>query len=133
MTRAAPPPDVFHAIAEPRRRRILELLSEGRYHAVSELVEQLQMPQPAVSKHLAVLRKAGVVSVSKLGRERLYRLDAEKLKPVHAWVRTFERFWTRQVDRIKERAERLAAENAAGGRGPPPPPPSPPSPQEPPC
>jgi len=63
-----------------------------------------------VSKHLGVLRRVGIVSASRYGRHRLYRLNAEELKPVHDWVKTYERFWTHQLDRIKERAERKAAE-----------------------
>lgn len=66
------------------------------------------MPQPAVSKHLGVLRRVGIVSVSRHGRRRLYRLNANELKPVHDWAKTFEPFWTHQLDRIKDRAERKA-------------------------
>ncbi|MGQ0571416.1 MAG: ArsR/SmtB family transcription factor [Armatimonadota bacterium] len=113
MPRAATTTDVFNAIAEPRRREIINVLRSGRAHAVGELVETLRMPQPAVSKHLGVLRKVGVVSASKRGQHRLYRLNAEELKPVHDWVKTYERFWTHQLDRIKERAERKARERVA--------------------
>lgn len=76
------------------------------------------MPQPAVSKHLGVLRKVGIVSVRQHGRHRLYRLHAEELKPVHDWVKTYERFWTHQLARIKERAERKMTErlNSPGRR-----------------
>lgn len=66
------------------------------------------MPQPAVSKHLGVLRKVGIVSARRRGRHRLYQLNPEELKPVHDWAKTFERYWTHQLDRIKERAERKA-------------------------
>ena len=110
MPRAATTTDVFNAIAEPRRREIVNLLVGGRAHAVGELVKTLRIPQPAVSKHLGVLRKVGIVSVRKRGRHRLYRLQAEELKPVHDWVKTYERFWTHQLDRIKERAERKMTE-----------------------
>ncbi len=113
MPRAATTTDVFNAIAEPRRREIINVLRSGRAHAVGELVETLRIPQPAVSKHLGVLRKVGVVSVSKRGQHRLYRLNAEELKPVHDWVKTYERFWTHQLSRIKERAERKARERVA--------------------
>jgi len=112
MPRAATTTDVFNAIAEPRRREIIGVLAGGRAHAVGALVKTLRMPQPAVSKHLGVLRKVGIVSVSRHGRHRLYRLNAEELKPVHDWVKTYERFWTHQLDRIKERAERKARERA---------------------
>jgi DNA-binding transcriptional ArsR family regulator len=112
MPRAATTTDVFNAIAEPRRREIIGVLAGGRAHAVGALVKTLRMPQPAVSKHLGVLRKVGIVSVSRHGRHRLYRLNAEELKPVHDWVKTYERFWTHQLDRIKERAERKVRERA---------------------
>jgi DNA-binding transcriptional ArsR family regulator len=104
--------DVFQAIAEPRRRQILDLLSQGKPRAVGELVASLRIPQPAVSKHLGVLRKVGVVSVSKQGQNRLYTLNAKELKPVHDWVKGYERYWSDQLDRIKKRAERLAAQAA---------------------
>jgi DNA-binding transcriptional ArsR family regulator len=113
MPRLATTADVFNAIAEPRRREIIDMLMGGREHAVGELVDRLRIPQPAVSKHLGVLRKVGVVSMSKQGQRRLYRLEAEKLKPVHDWVKTYERYWSQHLDRIKERAERKAATLAA--------------------
>jgi DNA-binding transcriptional ArsR family regulator len=76
---------------------------------VGDLVLRLHMLQPAVSRHLGVLRKVGVVTVSKRGPLRLYRLNAEELKPVHDWVKMYERFWTHQLDRIRERAEQKMA------------------------
>lgn len=105
MARAATTTDVFNAIAEPWRRRILDTLLDGREHAVGEVVETLKLPQPAVSKHLGVLRKVGIVSVTKRGQLRLYRLNPEELKPVYDWVKTYERFWARQLDQIRSRAE----------------------------
>lgn len=116
MPRAATTTDVFNAIAEARRREIIGMLVGGRAHAVGELVKTLRIPQPAVSKHLGVLRRVGIVSVSRQGRSRLYRLNAEELKPVHDWVKTYERFWTHQLDRIKERAERKVTERADKSR-----------------
>jgi DNA-binding transcriptional ArsR family regulator len=113
MPRAATTTDVFNAIAEPRRREIIGVLVDGRERAVGDVVKVLRMPQPAVSKHLGVLRKVGVVTVVKRGQHRMYRLNASELKPVHDWVKTFEKFWTHQISRIKERAEQKAA--AAGG------------------
>jgi DNA-binding transcriptional ArsR family regulator len=110
MARAATTTDVFNAIAEPRRRQLIGILSDGREYAVGEVVLRLRMSQPAVSKHLGVLRKVGVVSVIKRGQHRMYRLDAAKLKPVHDWVKTFDRHWTQQLGQIKERAERKALE-----------------------
>lgn len=112
MPRAATTSDVFNAIAEPRRRRIIELLAGGEARPVGEMVERLRLPQPTVSKHLRVLRQVRVVSVSRRGRSRVYRLNAEALRPVHDWVKEFERYWAHQIDRIKERAERKARELA---------------------
>jgi DNA-binding transcriptional ArsR family regulator len=105
MPRAATTADVFNAIAEPRRRQIVDFLVDGKEHAVGDVVLRLRIPQPAVSKHLGVLRKVGVVTVSRRGQHRLYRLNAKELKPVHDWVKNYERFWTNQLDRIKQQAE----------------------------
>lgn len=110
MTRQAHPEDVFSAIGEPRRREVIGVLSDGQEHAVNEIVVRMKMAQPAVSKHLGVLRKAGVVVVVKRGQQRMYRLRGEGLKPVHDWVKDFERYWTHQVDQIKQRAEQKALE-----------------------
>jgi DNA-binding transcriptional ArsR family regulator len=110
MARAATTADVFNAIAEPRRRQVIAVLADGREYAVGEVVVRMRMAQPAVSKHLGVLRKVGVVSVIKRGQHRMYQLNAAKLKPVHDWVKTFERYWTHQIGQIKERAERKALE-----------------------
>jgi DNA-binding transcriptional ArsR family regulator len=112
MPRTAAGADVFNAIGEARRREILDLLAGQRPHTVGELVAKLRMPQPAVSKHLGILRKVALVSVSKGGRQRLYRLNSQELKPVHDWVTKFERFWSNQLDRIKERAERKMRERS---------------------
>jgi DNA-binding transcriptional ArsR family regulator len=117
MARATTTSDVFNAIAEPRRREIIDLLVNGKEHAVGDLVLRLRMPQPAVSKHLGVLRKVGVVTVSKRGQLRMYRLNAKELKPVHDWVKSYERFWTHQLDRIKERAEMKMAKRLTKDEG----------------
>jgi DNA-binding transcriptional ArsR family regulator len=106
MARAATTTDVFNAIAEPRRREIVDLLVDGQERAVGDLVSSLQIPQPAVSKHLSVLRKVGIVSVTKRGQLRLYRLDADQLRPLHDWVKKYERFWSHHLDLVKLRAER---------------------------
>jgi DNA-binding transcriptional ArsR family regulator len=110
MTRKAHPTDVFSAIAEPRRREVVIVLSDGQEYAVNEIVLRMKMAQPAVSKHLGALRKAGVVTVVKRGQHRMYRLNAEGLKPVRDWMMAFDRYWTSQVDQIKQRAERKALE-----------------------
>jgi DNA-binding transcriptional ArsR family regulator len=110
MPRAATTTDVFNAIAEPRRRQIIEVLARRGALVVGALVVTLGLPQPAVSKHLGVLRKVGIVSVTKQGQQRLYQLEAEELKSVHDWTKKFEQHWSHQLDRIKERAERKARE-----------------------
>jgi DNA-binding transcriptional ArsR family regulator len=88
MARAATTTDVFNAIAEPRRREIIGVLNDGREWAVNDVVARVRLAQPAVSKHLSVLRRVGVVTVVKRGQHRMYRLEAAKLKPVHDWVKT---------------------------------------------
>jgi DNA-binding transcriptional ArsR family regulator len=110
MTRKAHPADVFSAIAEPRRREVIAVLSDGQEYAVNEIVLRMKVAQPAVSKHLGALRKAGVVTVVKRGQHRMYRLNADGLKPVHDWVKVFERYWTHEVAQIKRRAESKALE-----------------------
>ncbi len=110
MTRTAHPTDVFSAIAEPRRREVIAVLADGREYPVNEVVLRMRMAQPAVSKHLGALRKAGVVTVVKRGQHRMYRLNPEALRPVHEWAKEFERYWTHQVDQVKQRAERKALE-----------------------
>jgi DNA-binding transcriptional ArsR family regulator len=104
MARLATTADAFNAIAEPRRRDILNLLARGEKN-VNEVVAALGIIQPRVSKHLAVLKKVGLVSVHNAGRHRVYRLNGERLKPVHDWVKTFERFWEHQLEQVKKRAE----------------------------
>jgi DNA-binding transcriptional ArsR family regulator len=112
MPRAATTTDAFNAIAEPRRREIIEALADGEPRSVNELVDRLKLAQPAVSKHLGVLRQVGIVSVSKDGQHRMYRLNGGELKAVYDWSKTFEKFWTHQLSRIKLRAERIAKEQA---------------------
>ena len=112
MPRAPANSDVFNAIAEPRRRQIVELLAGRGTLAVGAIVLASGLPQPVVSKHLAVLQDVGVVSATREGRQRLYRLEAAELKHVHKWVSQFERLWSHQLGRIKERAERKAREQA---------------------
>src|ERR1700716_2879000 len=116
MARAATTSDVFNAIAEPRRRQIVDLLALGAERGVTELVLKLGLPQPAVSKHLGVLRKVGLVAVHKAGQRRLYRLNPQELKTVHDWIQNFERLRTQYSDSIKEAAERKAKQRAAHDR-----------------
>ena len=115
MPRAPTTLDPFNAVAEPKRRRVLELLAETDGEMpVNDIVASLRWPQPMVSKHLGVLKEVGLVSVREDGRQRFYRINGEVLKPVYDWAKTFERFWARQLDRIKQRAERTAGERPAG-------------------
>ena len=112
MPRAPTTADVFNAIAESRRRQIVELLARRGPLAVGTLVVALGLPQPAVSKHLGVLREVGVVAVIKQGKQRVYHLEAQKLKTVRDWVKAFEELWGHQLDHIKERAEQRARAQA---------------------
>ncbi len=104
MPRAATTSDAFNAVAEPRRRDILNYLVLQE-RAVGDIVSGLEMEQPSVSKHLRVLRDVGLVHVRRDGRHMLYRTNAEAIRPLHEWTRTFERFWGHQLLRVKERAE----------------------------
>jgi DNA-binding transcriptional ArsR family regulator len=110
MARAPVTADVFNAIADPKRREIIDLLAGSGEQAVGDLVRTLRIAQPRVSKHLRVLRTVRLVSVTRRGRSRVYRLNPDRLKPVHDWVKTYERFWSCQFDRIKARAEQKAQE-----------------------
>ena len=105
MPRAATTSDAFNAIAEPRRRDILEYLAL-RERPVGDIVGELGLAQPSVSKHLRVLREVGLVDVRRDGRNILYRTNMEALRPLHEWTSRFERYWQHQLARIKERAER---------------------------
>jgi DNA-binding transcriptional ArsR family regulator len=106
MPRAATTSDAFNAIAEPQRRRILTLLKR-RERSVNELASSLRAAQPRVSKHLRVLRKVGLVTVREAGRQRLYRLNARGLKPIHQWTEGFEEYWNESFDRLDAYVRRL--------------------------
>ena len=99
MARAATTADAFNAVAEPRRRQILDLLAGGE-RPVNDLVEQLDLAQPQVSKHLRVLREVGAVEVREDGRRRVYRLNGEALRPIHDWVKEYERTWSERFDQL---------------------------------
>ena len=101
MARAATTTDAFNAIAEPRRRQILDLLAGGE-RPVNELVAQLGVAQPQVSKHLRVLRAVGLVEVRGDGRRRLYRVNGKALKPVHDWVQAYEQTWSERFDALDD-------------------------------
>jgi DNA-binding transcriptional ArsR family regulator len=106
MARAATTTDVFNAVAEPRRREILDVLAAGE-RPVNDLVGVLGMAQPQVSKHLRVLREVGAVHVRDEGRQRLYRVNGLALKPIHDWVKDYERSWTERFERLDDVLEDL--------------------------
>ena len=93
-------PDALEAIAEPRRRRILDTLREGE-SSVGALVESLGTSQPLVSKHLRVLREAGLVDVRVDGQRRLYRVRPEPLAELDAWLEPYRRMWQTSLDRLE--------------------------------
>jgi DNA-binding transcriptional ArsR family regulator len=101
MARTPTTHDPFNAVAEPKRRRVLEALGTKEL-PVNDIVELLGWPQPMVSKHLGVLKKVGLVSERREGRQRLYRVNAERLKPIYDWVTPFEQFWSEKFDRLDE-------------------------------
>jgi DNA-binding transcriptional ArsR family regulator len=111
MARAATTADAFNAVAEPRRRRILDVLVDGE-RPVNDLVAELALSQPQVSKHLRVLREVGLVDVRGEGRQRLYRLNGRALKPIHDWVKDYERTWTERFERLDAVLEELKEKEA---------------------
>ena len=116
MARAATTADAFNAMAEPRRREIVDVLVGGEL-AVNDLVRALGLAQPQVSKHLRVLREVGVVDVRGDGRRRLYRLNGQALKPIHDWVKTYERLWSERFDQLDVVLEDLKAKEEGDGAG----------------
>ncbi len=101
MARTPTTTDAFNAVAEASRRRLLDALGTGEA-TVGELVDRLGLSQPQVSKHLGVLRAVGLVLVRVDGRRRWYRVNGPALRPVHDWVRTFERTWNARLDRLDD-------------------------------
>jgi DNA-binding transcriptional ArsR family regulator len=104
MPRAATTSDSFNAVAEPRRRAILSFLALQE-RPVGEIVASLGLEQPSVSKHLRVLRDVGLVNARREGRQMFYRTNAQAIRPLHEWTKTFERLWQHQLLRVKVRAE----------------------------
>ena len=107
MPRAATTSDVFNAIAEAQRRDILVYLAPRERH-VGDIVANFDLSQPSVSKHLRVLRHVGLVNVRRDGRQMFYRANADAIRPLHEWTGVFQQYWSNQLARIKERAERKA-------------------------
>jgi len=106
MARAATTADAFNAVAEPRRREILDALAGGE-RPVNELVEILGLAQPHVSRHLRVLREVGAVDVRDEGRQRVYRLNPQALKPIHDWVASYQHLWEERFDLLEDVLEDL--------------------------
>jgi DNA-binding transcriptional ArsR family regulator len=113
VARAATTADAFNAVAEPRRRQILDLLAEGE-RPVNDLVALLGLAQPQVSKHLRVLREVGAVDVREDGRRRLYRLNGRALKPIHDWVQGYERLWSERFEELDVVLDELKKEQGDG-------------------
>jgi DNA-binding transcriptional ArsR family regulator len=114
MARAATTADAFNAVAEPSRRQILDVLAGGE-HPVNDLVMLLGLGQPQVSKHLRVLREVGLVEVRGQGRQRIYRLNGQPLKPIHDWVKEYERSWEERFEALDELLAELKAKEEADG------------------
>jgi DNA-binding transcriptional ArsR family regulator len=113
VARASTTSDVFNAIAEADRREILDALMTGE-KAVGEIVNDLSMSQPQVSKHLRVLSEVGLVRCRAEGRRRLYRLEPARLRPLHEWLAKYEQAWNDRMDRIDDYLKEL---QQGGGSG----------------
>jgi DNA-binding transcriptional ArsR family regulator len=103
--------DVFSAVADAQRRAILSLLAGGE-RSVNEIAATLGMRQPQSSKHLAVLKAVGLVSVRGVGQQRLYRLEGGGLKDIHDWVAPFASEWNERLDRLDDYLQELQKERA---------------------
>jgi DNA-binding transcriptional ArsR family regulator len=117
MARASTTSDAFNAVAEPRRREILLYLASAE-RPVGEIVVALGMEQPSVSKHLRVLRDVGLVRMRCQGRQKLYRTNAEAIRPLHEWAGIFERYWQHQLNRVKELAEATVRRSSVAPKSP---------------
>jgi DNA-binding transcriptional ArsR family regulator len=115
MARAATTADAFNAVAEPRRRQILDVLAAGE-RPVNDLVRALGLAQPQVSKHLQVLRKVGAVEVRVEGRQRLYRLNGRALRPIHDWIKTYEQSWSERFEELDAVLDELKRKEEGDGR-----------------
>jgi len=114
MARAATTSDAFNAVAEPRRRQILDVLASGE-RPVNDLVAHLALPQPLVSKHLRILREVGLVEAREDGRQRIYRLNGQPLKPIHDWVETYARTWDERFEALDQLLVELKSEEEGDG------------------
>ena len=109
MARTPTTADAFNAVSDASRRSLLDALGDEEA-TVGELVDRLGLSQPQVSKHLGVLRTVGLVEVRVDGRHRWYRVNGPALKPVHDWVRNFERTWNTRLDRLDDVVAELQAQ-----------------------
>ncbi len=97
--------DIFHAIADPTRRQLLDLLARSGELPLYAMTDRFPIGRTGISKHLAVLKEAGLVEDRKVGRESRYRLNAARLREVQEWVAFYEQFWIRRIDRLKDALE----------------------------
>jgi len=109
MARTPTTHDPFNAVAEPKRRQLIQAMGAQEL-SVNEIVERLGWNQPSVSKHLGVLKQVGLVSERRVGRQRMYRVNAERLKPIFDWVTPFEQFWNERFDRLDKVLEEMKKE-----------------------
>ena len=106
VARSSTTSDVFNAIADGHRREVLDALIAGE-KAVGEIVNDLSMSQPQVSKHLRVLSEVGLVTCRAEGRRRLYRLEPARLQPLREWLATYEQAWNARMDRVDDYLKEL--------------------------
>lgn len=97
--------DVYSAVADPTRRQLIRMLADADEMSLHELVAPFEMGRTAISKHLAVLREAGLVEDRRVGRETRYRLNPAPLREIREWVSFYEQFWTERIDRLKSLVE----------------------------
>ena len=109
MARRPTTHDPFNAVAEPKRRQVLEAIGTAEL-SVSDIVKRLGWNQPTVSKHLSVLKQVGLLEERRVGRQRLYRVNPQRLKPIFDWVSPFEKYWSGRFDRLDEVLENLKKE-----------------------
>jgi len=102
---------IYSAIADPTRRALLERLGREGERTVTQLLQPLTISQPAVSKHLRILREAGLVGSRKMGRQRLYVLRSDRLREIHQWVSQFEKYWDAKLDALGEYLEKRQRAN----------------------
>ena len=110
MARTPTTHDPFNAVAEPKRRQLIQAMGTQEL-SVNEIVKRLGWNQPSVSKHLGVLKQVGLVSERRVGRQRLYRVNAERLKPIFDWVTPFEKYWIERFERLDVVLKKMKKEN----------------------